>query len=98
MGKHGSRSRLPLQTAQATCEDGTRRSKIVVPHGPESRKTLAPDRSTRFSVRLQEQWPDQLRHFEICRALRVDKNPRSVVKELSTERGRALQLLSNLQG
>src|SRR5260370_11849901 len=50
MGKHGSRSRLPLQTAQATCEDGTRRSKIVAAHGPESRKRLAPNRSPKFAL------------------------------------------------
>src|SRR6266481_3759763 len=40
MGKHGSRSRLPLQTAQATCEDGTRRPKTLAAHGPKSRKRL----------------------------------------------------------
>src|SRR6266478_970537 len=44
MGKHGRRSRLCLQAAQAACENGTRRPKIVAAHGPKSRKRLAPNR------------------------------------------------------
>jgi transcriptional regulator with XRE-family HTH domain len=38
--KHGQRSRLPLQIAQATFQDGARRPKTLAAHGAKSRERL----------------------------------------------------------
>src|SRR6266478_81656 len=99
MGKHGSRSRLPLETAQVTGENGTGRPKIVAADGPKSRKTLAPDRSTRFSARLQAQvaGPHQALRKFVGSPCESTKTLEALLKELSKRERRALQLLSNLQ-
>src|SRR5467141_3562904 len=63
MGKRGSRSRLHLQTAQATCENGTRRPKSLVVHGSKSRERLAP--SDHFSFRRTRRNSVPARNIEV---------------------------------
>jgi transcriptional regulator with XRE-family HTH domain len=50
-GSTGGEGRLPLQTAQAACENGTRRPKTVAAHGPKNRERSWPGK-TRLTLNL----------------------------------------------